>query len=119
MESHILGNYLRTYRQRIGLTQPELAFLLGMESGGSVSRYENGHRLPLLRTALTFEAVLGVHVSEIFAGVRAEIEHEVVSRIQQFRTTQINDVQNERRRITNRMTRVISALEKGRCDAQK
>ena len=40
---HKLENYLRTYRRRAGLSQDEMAFLLGTKSGTKVSRYE--HRL--------------------------------------------------------------------------
>jgi hypothetical protein len=35
-----LENYLRAYRKKSGLTQRGLAFLLGWQNGGQVSRYE-------------------------------------------------------------------------------
>lgn len=69
MATHKLENYLRTYRRRSGLTQREVAFLLGCETGTQVSRYERRRRLPPLATALACEAILGVPVAELFAGV--------------------------------------------------
>ena len=40
MATHKLENYLRTYRKRSGLTQREVAFLVGCRNGAQVSRYE-------------------------------------------------------------------------------
>ena len=70
MATHKLENYLRTYRKRSGLTQREVAFLVGCRNGAQVSRYEKRRRLPPLRTALAFEAAFGVPVSVLFAGLR-------------------------------------------------
>src|SRR5207244_12576941 len=70
MATHKLENYLRTYRKRSGLTQREVAFLVGCRNGAQVSRYEKRRRLPPLRTALACEAAFAVPVSELFAGLR-------------------------------------------------
>ena len=70
MATHKLENYLRTYRKRSGLTQREVAFLVGCRNGAQVSRYEKRRRLPPLRTALACEAAFGVPVSALFAGLR-------------------------------------------------
>ena len=70
MATHKLENYLRTYRKRSGLTQREVAFLVGCRNGAQVSRYEKRRRLPPLRMALACEAAFGVPVSELFAGLR-------------------------------------------------
>jgi transcriptional regulator with XRE-family HTH domain len=80
MRPRRLPNYLRTHRKQSGLTQEEVAFLLGWEDGGQVSRYEKRHRLPPLETALACEAVFGVPVSELFAGVREEIVKDIEKR---------------------------------------
>ena len=70
MATHKLENYLRTYRKRSGLTQREVAFLVGCRNGAQVSRYEKRRHLPPLRTALACGAAFGVSVSELFAGLR-------------------------------------------------
>ncbi len=79
-------NYLRTYRRHAGLTQADVAYLLGTQSGGRISRYERFARSPALETALAFEVVLAVPVGELFAGVREEVEHEVKKRARRLRS---------------------------------
>ena len=76
-----LDNYLRTYRKQSGLTQGEVAFLLGWENSAQVSRYEKRRRLPPIDTALACEAIFGVPISELFAGVRDSSSHEVRKRM--------------------------------------
>jgi transcriptional regulator with XRE-family HTH domain len=75
-----LENYLRTYRKRSGLTQQEVAFLLGSEDGTQVSRYEKRRRLPPLETALACEEIYGVPVAELFAGVRQAVGRDIGKR---------------------------------------
>jgi transcriptional regulator with XRE-family HTH domain len=75
MSSHPrLQNYLRTYRRRAGFSQDEIAYLLGAKSGTKTSRYERFRRTPSLETALAYEALFGVPVRELFAGVSARAE---------------------------------------------
>ena len=81
MATHKLENYLRTYRKRSGLTQRDVAFLVGCRNGAQVSRYEKRRRLPPLRTALAFEAAFGVPVSELFAGLREVAGRAVGERV--------------------------------------
>ena len=78
--AHRLPNYLRTHRKRAGLSQDEVAFLLGCRSGAKVSRYERLARRPSLETAFAYEAVFGVPARELFAGVYEKVEREVVKR---------------------------------------
>jgi len=63
-----LDNYLRTYRRRAGLSQAELAFLLGCRDGAKISRYERCSRQPNLHVILGLEAILHVPVRDLFAG---------------------------------------------------
>ena len=79
--THKLENYLRTYRKKSGLTQREVAFLLGCQNGAQVSRYEKRRRLPPLRTALAYEAAMGVSVSQLFAGIYEEVSNEIEKRL--------------------------------------
>jgi transcriptional regulator with XRE-family HTH domain len=77
MAIHKLENYLRMYRKRSGLSQDEVAYLLGGKSGTIASRYERFRRTPSLETALACEAIYGVPVKELFAGVSARAERLV------------------------------------------
>jgi transcriptional regulator with XRE-family HTH domain len=51
-----------------------LANLLGCKSASKVSRYERFERIPSLETALLYQAVLGVPVAELFAGMYQQAE---------------------------------------------
>jgi transcriptional regulator with XRE-family HTH domain len=72
-----LLHYLRIERRRAGLSQTDIAALLGVRTASKVSRYERNHRLPPLRTALAYEAILGKPIAELFGGTSAAIEEEV------------------------------------------
>jgi transcriptional regulator with XRE-family HTH domain len=85
MASPSIDNYLRTYRKRSGLSQREVAFLLGCKDAGQVSRYERRHRLPALRTALACAAILRVPLAELFAGIQKEVDREAAHRVAKLR----------------------------------
>ena len=76
-----LKNYLRTYRRKAGLTQQEIAFLLGRKHSAQFSRYEKYHHVPPLHMALAYEAIFRVPVSKLFAGVSDTVTREVDGRI--------------------------------------
>ena len=73
-------NYLRTHRLKTALFQDEVALVLGLENGASVSRHESGARLPDLRTALAYAALYGVPVAELYAEEYRVIREEITSR---------------------------------------
>jgi len=76
-----LANYLRTYRRRAGLTQDEVAFLLGTASGTRVSRYERFGRQPGLPTALAYEVVFAAPQRQLFGGLYEVVESQVRGRV--------------------------------------
>lgn len=80
MPSPQLPNYLRSNRRRLALSQDEVAFLLGGESGTQVSRFEHSGRIPSLETALACEAIFKRPVSELFGGLYQKAEGEVAER---------------------------------------
>jgi transcriptional regulator with XRE-family HTH domain len=80
MSSRLLPNYLRSHRKRLGLSQDEVAFLLGAQSGAKVSRYEQFTREPSLATALACEVIFQRPASELLGGLYQEIEQQVVER---------------------------------------
>ncbi len=78
-----LSNYLSTHRKRLALSQEEVAFLLGvngLDKGIKVSRDENNAREPSLLTALAYEAIYGIPVRELFAGLYEQVEQQVAGR---------------------------------------
>lgn len=75
-----LPNHIWRYRKRHGLTQDEMAFLVGSQDGATVSRWEQGRREPSLRTAFACQIIFGVPVHEICPGIFEEVEQEVRKR---------------------------------------
>jgi transcriptional regulator with XRE-family HTH domain len=86
-----LQNYLRTHRRRFGLSQKEVAKLLGVASGTKVSRYENFVRMPSVLTVFACEIVFNQPASELFAG-----SYEIIRLAVQERARQLLDKLNER-----------------------
>lgn len=82
VSSHRLQNYLRTFRKRAGLSQDEVAFLLGCRSGTKVSRYEHFRRLPTLQTAFAYEIIFRTSARELFAGVFEGARRTTIRRVQ-------------------------------------
>ena len=80
MSSHPLANYLLSHRKSLGLSQDEVAFLLGAQSGAKVCRYERLVREPTLATALAYEAIFQKPVSELFGGLFQEVQEQVTGR---------------------------------------
>jgi transcriptional regulator with XRE-family HTH domain len=80
--SYKLENYLRTYRKRSGLSQDEVAFLLGCQSGTKVSRYEHSQRKPNLETLFAYEVMFGAPARELFAGTYQKVEKRISNRAQ-------------------------------------
>jgi DNA-binding XRE family transcriptional regulator len=78
--AHTLHNYLRTYRKRAGLSQDEVAFLLGVACGTKVSRYECWRRQPGLTTAFAYEVLFGASSRKLFGGLFRKVETVTVRR---------------------------------------
>jgi DNA-binding XRE family transcriptional regulator len=74
-------SYLRTHRRQSGLTQRELATILGHITEGQVSRHELGDNIPPLAVALGYEIIFGVSVSQIFPGVHATVARAIEARL--------------------------------------
>ncbi len=80
-----IPNYLRTHRKRVGLTQRELAEALGFYDESPISRHERFESTPPLSIAIGYEIVFRVPVSEIFAGLRDQVQKDVESRLRDLR----------------------------------
>ena len=76
-----LDCYLRSYRRRWGLTQDELAKLLGCKTGAVISRLERDGRQPSLETAYALEVIFGTAPIELFPGLHARVNKSVIARM--------------------------------------
>ncbi len=72
-----LPNYLKTYRKRAGLSEDEVAFLLGCAGGQPVSRCEHFHRIPSFRAMLAYRVIFQTSVRELFSGEYQKVERTV------------------------------------------
>src|ERR1035437_3824672 len=61
-----LASYLRSHRKRSGLSQREIAQLLGYPDQGPVSRHERFCCVPPLMIALGYQAIFRVPMSDFF-----------------------------------------------------
>jgi DNA-binding XRE family transcriptional regulator len=76
-----LDCYLRSYRRRWGLTQDELAALLGCKNGAVISRLERDGRQPSLEVAYAFEVIFDTASIELFPGLHAKVKKNVIARV--------------------------------------
>jgi DNA-binding XRE family transcriptional regulator len=81
MKEEQLATYLRSHRRNSGLTQGELASILGYKHEGPVCRHEQSASIPSFFIALSYEAVFRVPASQIFPGFYRTIEHAIETRL--------------------------------------
>jgi transcriptional regulator with XRE-family HTH domain len=79
-----LDCYLRSYRRRWGLTQDELAVLLGCKTGAVISRLERHSRQPSLEAAYALEVLFGTAPIELFPGLHAKVKKNVIARAREL-----------------------------------
>lgn len=68
------------FRRSAGLTQKEVAYLLGLPHPSQVSRLERSVRDPNLRTLLAYELLYRTAGRRLFAGVYEEVEKRTSGR---------------------------------------
>jgi transcriptional regulator with XRE-family HTH domain len=84
MTSSSVGTYLRFLRRKSGLSQRELALILGSVTASQISRHERSIAPPSLLTAFAYQAVFRMPVSDIFPGLFHAIEDGIEERMNQF-----------------------------------
>jgi DNA-binding XRE family transcriptional regulator len=79
-----LINYLRTHRRNAGLSQRDLARVLGLDSYEFVARQERSRTMPSLAVALSYQILFRAPVSEIFVGITQRLEVDIETRLTQL-----------------------------------
>jgi transcriptional regulator with XRE-family HTH domain len=74
-------SYLRALRRRCGLTQKELAYLIGADTGSVISRVEGLKRLTSTGATLAIALVFNTTPSELFPTTFAEMREDVHRRV--------------------------------------
>ncbi len=77
--SHLLPSYLHTLRKQWGLSQPDLAALLGV-TGSALCRFENLSRRPTAELIIATEVIFGHGPKDVFPAFYHDIEHTIVDR---------------------------------------
>lgn len=73
MPTQRLVHHLRKFRKGAGLSQRDLARLLGWRGRARVADYEQFISLPSLRTAISYELIFGVPLRDLLPGLYAEV----------------------------------------------
>jgi transcriptional regulator with XRE-family HTH domain len=77
--SHLLPSYLHKLRKQRGLSQPDIASLLGI-TGSALSRFENLSRRPNARLIVGAEVIFGHGAKDVFPAFYRDIERSIVNR---------------------------------------
>lgn len=80
-----LANFLRVHRQRAGLSQRELGRLLGYDDETAVRKHERFQTMPPFLTALGYEIIFQVPVSELFPGIAETVAIGIMARLDELR----------------------------------
>lgn len=72
-----VANHLRSHRRVSGLSQCELAKIVGFLSDIPISRHERSVTIPTLLIALGYEAVFRVPISKLFPGLYRSVEESI------------------------------------------
>ena len=91
-----MTNHLRMHRRKSGLSQRELAVLVGYKDQWQVSRHERSDTSPSLMIALAYQAVFRIPVSEIFAGMHATAAQTVEEKLKVLGRTMEGSDRNQR-----------------------
>lgn len=68
------NNRLKKAREQKGLSQEQLAKLVGFQGKSSVSNWENGYSIPTLETAIKLSRVLEKEIEFLF-GQQVQVTH--------------------------------------------
>ncbi|SRR6266404_5792024 len=79
--SEPLGNYIRAHRKKAGLSQRELAQLVGYCDQGVISKHEQLLTLPPLVVAIGYCVAFRIPIRTLFAGVHEAVEEMVERRV--------------------------------------
>lgn len=77
-------SYLRPLRRRWGLTQAEVAFLIGTRTNVTVARVESLRRYPPLAQAIAYSILFGAPPEELFPELYGKVYEFVLNRAEEL-----------------------------------
>lgn len=75
---------LQALRLEKGLSQEDMAFLLGGTTGGMVCRHEKGNRIPDLETAIAYALIHGMEIQTLFNTLEEKAREQIERRAAQL-----------------------------------
>jgi len=78
-------NSLRKYRRAKGLTQEEVAKILGLKAS-TISRWERGFRVPKLITAIKLSILYNTMADGLYLSVKRELKEEVCEALERVKS---------------------------------
>jgi transcriptional regulator with XRE-family HTH domain len=76
-----MASYLRSHRLKSGMSQRELAYLVGILSHQQVSQHERSTAVPSLIAAVAYQFVFGTPITELFPGLVESVKLNVDERL--------------------------------------
>jgi transcriptional regulator with XRE-family HTH domain len=76
-----LASHVRLHRRRSGLSQRELASIIGTLGPVGVSRHERSTAMPRFLVAVGYELVFNVPLAELFPGVYETLRSDIEARL--------------------------------------
>jgi transcriptional regulator with XRE-family HTH domain len=76
-----MASYLRSHRLKTGMSQRELADLVGIVSHQQVSQHERAAAIPSLTSALAYQIVFRVPMTELFPSLVESVKLNVEERL--------------------------------------
>jgi DNA-binding XRE family transcriptional regulator len=86
----------RSSRRRSGLTQDEVAFLVGLRTASQVSRHESGEREPDLRLALGYKLIFNATVHELLPHIYFEVAQQIGNRARKLLDQRSEEPESQR-----------------------
>src|SRR5690348_14503995 len=86
-----LVNYVRARRRKAGLSQRDLAFILGYGKPGAVSRHELFRSVPPLLMAIAYEVIFQTPIAELFPGLHETVEAAIEKQIEGFESRLVSE----------------------------
>ena len=74
-----IPNCLPKYRRQKGLTQKEVAKILGFKTGSIISKWERGFSFPSTPSLLKLSALYGRQAEALFVDLYQKIKEEILS----------------------------------------
>lgn len=84
LTAQFLPTYLRTYRKYTGLTQTEVAYVLGINRS-DLWQYETSRREPSLRVLLALQILYRMPLRKLFAGIFLQCHGATLQQLRRLR----------------------------------